>query len=334
MTLPNYSLRQLLESGVHFGHQTHRWNPLMEQYIYGSRNGIHIIDLTQTMTLLSTALDAIHKMVSKGGSILFVGTKRQAQTPISEAAQKCAQYYINYRWLGGTLTNWKTVSNSIMRLKELDQIGLEELDGFTKKERLNIEKEHGKLKLSLGGIKDMKSLPDMLFVIDTNKESIAIKEAKKIGIPVVAILDSNSSTDGVDFPIPGNDDAARALALYCELASQTILDGLESQLGSAGIDLGSSAEGVNENIDEPEEPKTDDTNLEAVEVTANTDQENSNSETAKEENSKVSTEKISSKNPDEQENESKKEGKTVLDKKIEQPEGSNLEQTNDNKDND
>ena len=334
MTLPNYSLRHLLEAGVHFGHQTHRWNPLMEQYIYGSRNGIHIIDLTQTMTLLSTALDAIHKMVSKGGSILFVGTKRQAQTPISEAAQKCAQYYINYRWLGGTLTNWKTVSNSIMRLKELDQIGLEELDGFTKKERLNIEKEHGKLKLSLGGIKDMKSLPDMLFVIDTNKESIAIKEAKKIGIPVVAILDSNSSTDGVDFPIPGNDDAARALALYCELASQTILDGLESQLGSAGIDLGSSAEGVNENIDEPEEPKTDDTNLEVVEVTANTDQENSNSETAKEENSKVSTEKISSKNPDEQENESKKEGKTVLDKKIEQPEGSNLEQTNDNKDND
>ena len=334
MTLPNYSLRQLLEAGVHFGHQTHRWNPLMDEYIYGSRNGIHIIDLTQTMTLLSTALDAIHKMVSKGGSILFVGTKRQAQTPISEAAQKCAQYYINYRWLGGTLTNWKTVSNSIMRLKELDQIGLEELDGFTKKERLNIEKEHGKLKLSLGGIKDMKSLPDMLFVIDTNKESIAIKEAKKIGIPVVAILDSNSSTDGVDFPIPGNDDAARALALYCELASQTILDGLESQLGSAGIDLGSSAEGVNENIDEPEEPKTDDTNLEAVEFTANTDQENSNSETAKEENSKVSTEKISSKNPDEQENESKKEGKTVLDKKIEQPEGSNLEQTNDNKDND
>ena len=186
---------------------------------------------------------------------MFVGTKRQAQSPVSEAAQKCAQYYINYRWLGGTLTNWKTVSNSIMRLKELDQIGLDELEGFTKKERLNIEKEHGKLKLSLGGIKDMKSLPDMLFVIDTNKESIAIKEAKKIGIPVVAILDSNSSTDGVDYPIPGNDDAARAIALYCDLASQTILDGLESQLGSAGIDIGSSDQAVSENLEDSDEPR-------------------------------------------------------------------------------
>jgi len=250
MTLPNYSLRKLLEAGVHFGHQTHRWNPLMDEYIYGSRNGIHVIDLTQTMTLLSVALDAIHKMVSKGGSVLFVGTKRQAQAPISEAAQKCAQYYINYRWLGGTLTNWKTVSNSIKRLKELDQIGTEELEGFTKKERLNIEKEHGKLKLSLGGIKEMKSLPSMLFVVDTNKESIAVKEAKKIGIPVVAVLDSNSSTDGINFPIPGNDDAARAISLYCELVSQTILDGMESQLGSAGIDVGSATEVVGEDIPE------------------------------------------------------------------------------------
>jgi len=333
MTLPNYSLRQLLESGVHFGHQTHRWNPLMEQYIYGSRNGIHIIDLTQTMTLLSTALDAIHKTVSKGGSILFVGTKRQAQSPVSEAAQKCAQYYINYRWLGGTLTNWKTVSNSIMRLKELDQIGLEELEGFTKKERLNIEKEHGKLKLSLGGIKDMKSLPDMLFVIDTNKEAIAIKEANKIGIPVVAILDSNSSTDGVDFPIPGNDDAARALALYCDLASQTILDGLESQLGSAGIDIGSSDQTVNENLENTDELREDDTNSEAVELIENKDQEKNKSEPAEKEKLEVKVNKANFKKSDLKENQSKKEDKTVLDEQNEKSESSNLEQVNDKKEN-
>ncbi len=334
MTLPNYSLRKLLEAGVHFGHQTHRWNPLMDQYIYGSRNGIHIIDLTQTMTLLSVALDAIHKMVSKGGSVLFVGTKRQAQSPVSEAAQKCAQYYINYRWLGGTLTNWKTVSNSIMRLKELDQIGLEELDGFTKKERLNIEKEHGKLKLSLGGIKDMKSLPDMLFVIDTNKESIAIKEAKKIGIPVVAILDSNSSTDGVDYPIPGNDDAARAIALYCDLASQTILDGLESQLGSAGIDIGSSDQVVNENLDDSDEPREADANSETVEVIEKKDQEKSNSEPEKKEKSEVKTKKTNSKKSDVKENQSKKEDKTVLDEENEKPESSNHEHANNEKEND
>ena len=333
MTLPNYSLRKLLEAGVHFGHQTHRWNPLMDQYIYGSRNGIHIIDLTQTMTLLSVALDAIHKMVSRGGSILFVGTKRQAQSPISEAAQKCAQYYINYRWLGGTLTNWKTVSNSIMRLKELDQIGLEELEGFTKKERLNIEKEHGKLKLSLGGIKDMKSLPDMLFVIDTNKEAIAIKEAKKIGIPVVAILDSNSSTDGVDFPIPGNDDAARALALYCDLASQTILDGLESQLGSAGIDIGSSDQTVNENLENSDELREDDTNSEAVELIGNKDQEKNKSEPAEKEKLKVKVKKANSKKSDVKENQSKKEDKTVLDEQNEKSESSNLEQANNKKEN-
>ena len=238
MNLPSYNIRQLLEAGVHFGHQTHRWNPLMDEYIYGSRNGIHILDLTQTLTMLDTALSEIHKLVAKGGSVLFVGTKRQAQQAIAEAASKCAQYYINYRWLGGTLTNWNTVSNSILRLKELEAFDESQLALFTKKERLNIEKEHQKLNLSLGGIKDMKNIPDMLFVIDTNKEAIAIKEAKKIGIPVVAILDSNSSTDGVDFPIPGNDDASRAISLYCDLVSKTILDGMESQLGSAGIDLG------------------------------------------------------------------------------------------------
>jgi small subunit ribosomal protein S2 len=235
----------------------------MDEYIFGSRNGIHILDLTQTLTMLSTALDAIHKVVSKGGSILFVGTKRQAQFPISDSAQKCAQYYINYRWLGGTLTNWKTVSKSIVRLKELDQLGLEELDGYTKKERLNIEKEHGKLKLSLGGIRDMKSLPSMIFVVDTNKEAIAIKEAKKIGIPVVAVLDSNSSTDAINFPIPGNDDASRAISLYCELVSQTILDGMESQLGSAGIDIGEALEAPAETMPNTKEV---DTSLEAKRV--------------------------------------------------------------------
>lgn len=248
MNLPSYNIRQLLEAGVHFGHQTHRWNPLMDEYIYGSKNGIHILDLTQTVIMLDAALSEIHKLVAKGGSILFVGTKRQAQQPIAEAASKCAQYYINYRWLGGTLTNWKTVSNSILRLKDLEAFDEDQLALFTKKERLNIEKEHQKLNLSLGGIKDMKSIPDMLFAVDTNKESIAVKEAKKIGIPVVAILDSNSSTDGVDFPIPGNDDASRAITLYCDLVSKTILDAMESQLGSAGIDLGEAENPMSEEL--------------------------------------------------------------------------------------
>ena len=248
MNLPSFNIRTLLEAGVHFGHQTHRWNPLMDEYIYGSKNGIHILDLTQTVTMLDAALSEIHKLVAKGGSILFVGTKRQAQQPIGDAASKCAQYYINYRWLGGTLTNWNTVSNSILRLKDLESYDEGQLALFTKKERLNIEKEHQKLNLSLGGIRDMKNIPDMLFVVDTNKESIAIKEAKKIGIPVAAILDSNSSTDGVDFPIPGNDDASRAISLYCELVSKTILDAMESQLGSAGIDLGEAEKPMSEEL--------------------------------------------------------------------------------------
>ncbi len=248
MNLPSFNIRTLLEAGVHFGHQTHRWNPLMDEYIYGSKNGIHILDLTQTVKMLDAALSEIHKLVAKGGCILFVGTKRQAQQPIGDAASKCAQYYINYRWLGGTLTNWNTVSNSILRLKDLESYDEGQLALFTKKERLNIEKEHQKLNLSLGGIRDMKNIPDMLFVVDTNKESIAIKEAKKIGIPVVAILDSNSSTDGVDFPIPGNDDASRAISLYCELVSKTILDAMESQLGSAGIDLGEAEKPISEEL--------------------------------------------------------------------------------------
>ena len=257
MNLPSFNIRTLLEAGVHFGHQTHRWNPLMDEYIYGSKNGIHILDLTQTVTMLDAALTEIHKLVARGGSILFVGTKRQAQQPIGDAASKCAQYYINYRWLGGTLTNWNTVSNSILRLKDLESYDEGQLALFTKKERLNIEKEHQKLNLSLGGIRDMKNLPDMLFVVDTNKESIAIKEAKKIGIPVVAILDSNSSTDGVDFPIPGNDDASRAISLYCELVSKTILDAMESQLGSVGIDLGEAEKPMSEELPQEKDLETE-----------------------------------------------------------------------------
>ncbi|MEO0622324.1 MAG: 30S ribosomal protein S2 [Pseudomonadota bacterium] len=238
MALPDVSLRQLLEAGVHFGHQTHRWNPKMAEFIYGDRNGIHIIDLTQTVPLLDAALNAMREVVAKGGRILFVGTKRQAQQPLADAAARSAQYFMNHRWLGGTLTNWKTVSNSINRLRDLD----DQLDGgasgFTKKERLNLERERTKLQLSLGGIREMGGLPDMIFVIDTNKESLAIAEARKLGIPVVAVLDSNSDPDGVSFPIPGNDDAARAISLYCDLSAQAIIDGMASQMGAAGFDLG------------------------------------------------------------------------------------------------
>ena len=242
MALAEFNLRQLLEAGVHFGHQKKRWNPKMEQYIYGARNGIHILDLTQTVPLLDAALQMVTQTVAKGGIILFVGTKRQAQKAISEAAEKSAQYYMNHRWLGGTLTNWKTVSNSISRLKKIDEQLEGNTDGLTKKERLNIEREQGKLQASLGGIRDMGGTPDLVFVIDTNKESLAIKEAQKLGIPVVAIIDTNSNPDGIDFPIPGNDDAARSVALYCDLIARAALDGMESQLGASGVDLGEKVE--------------------------------------------------------------------------------------------
>ena len=242
MALAEFNLRQLLEAGVHFGHQKKRWNPKMEPYIYGARNGIHILDLTQTVPLLDAALQMVTQTVAKGGIILFVGTKRQAQRAISEAAEKSAQYYMNHRWLGGTLTNWKTVSNSISRLKKIDEQLEGNTDGITKKERLNIEREQGKLQASLGGIREMGGTPDLVFVIDTNKESLAIKEAQKLGIPVVAIIDTNSNPDGIDFPIPGNDDAARSVALYCDLIARAALDGMESQLGAAGVDLGEKVE--------------------------------------------------------------------------------------------
>lgn len=238
MALPEVTLRQLLEAGVHFGHQTHRWNPKMARYIYGERNGVHIIDLTQTLPLLHQALVALRDCAAGGGRILFVGTKRQAQQPIAEAAKRCAQYYVNHRWLGGTLTNWQTISNSINRLKELDDILAEGAQGLTKKERLKLERERAKLEASLGGIREMGGVPDMLFIIDVVKEALAVAEARKLGIPVVAVVDTNADPDGIDYPIPGNDDASRAIALYCDLAARAIIDGMAQQLGAAGFDLG------------------------------------------------------------------------------------------------
>jgi small subunit ribosomal protein S2 len=242
MALPNVNMRQLLEAGVHFGHQTHRWNPKMAPYIYGSRNNIHIIDLTQTVPLLHQALVAIADTVAKGGRVLFVGTKRQASEAVAEAARSCAQYYVNHRWLGGTLTNWRTISNSIRRLKSLEEMLGGETQGLTKKELLQLTREKDKLERSLGGIKDMGALPDLLFVIDTNKESIAIAEARKLNMPVVAVVDSNCNPDGISHPIPGNDDAGRAITLYCDLISRAALDGIERAQGSAGADLGEAAE--------------------------------------------------------------------------------------------
>ncbi|MGR3433531.1 MAG: 30S ribosomal protein S2, partial [Shimia sp.] len=246
--LPEFSMRQLLEAGVHFGHQTQRWNPRMGPYIYGARNGIHIMDLTQTVPMLDAALNVIRETVAKNGRILFVGTKRQAQQPIAEAAEKCAQYYMNHRWLGGTLTNWKTVSQSINRLRAIDEQMEMGAEGLTKKERLGMERDQGKLQASLGGIREMGGVPDLLFVIDVNKEDLAIAEAKKLGIPVVAIVDTNCSPDGVDYIIPGNDDAARAIALYCDLAARAALDGMTAQMGAAGIDLGAMEEAYAEEI--------------------------------------------------------------------------------------
>jgi small subunit ribosomal protein S2 len=247
MTLPAFNMRLLLEAGVHFGHQSHRWNPKMAPFIYGARNNIHIIDLTQTTPMLHQALVKISDTVAGGGRVLFVATKRQASDSIAESAKRSAQYFINHRWLGGTLTNWKTISQSIRRLRQLDDI-LADPQGRTKKEILNLTREREKLNQALGGIKDMGGTPDLLFVIDTNKESIAIKEARKLNIPIVAIVDTNCDPDGIDFPVPGNDDAGRAITLYCDLVARAALDGLERSQTSAGVDVGASesppAEGV------------------------------------------------------------------------------------------
>jgi len=242
MALPDFSMRQLLEAGVHFGHQTHRWNPKMKPYIFGDRNNIHIIDLAQTVPLLSRALQAVSDTVARGGRVLFVGTKRQASELIADSAKRSAQYYVNSRWLGGMMTNWKTISNSIQRLRKLDEILSSEQSGYNKKERLNLEREREKLDKALGGIKDMGGTPDLMFIIDTNKEKIAIDEAKRLGIPVVAIIDSNCDPDLIDYPIPGNDDASRAIALYCDLIARAAIDGIARQQSSSGRDLGASIE--------------------------------------------------------------------------------------------
>ena len=241
MALPDFSMRQLLEAGAHFGHQTHRWNPKMDKFIFGSRSNIHIIDLSQSIPLLHQALVKVREVAAGGGRVLFVGTMRQASDPIATAAKRCAQYYVNHRWLGGTLTNWRTVSGSIARLRELEGL-LEggETSGRQKKEVLKLTRERDKLELSLGGIKDMGGIPDLMFVIDTNKEAIAILEARKLNIPVIAILDTNCNPDGITFPIPGNDDAARAIQLYCDLLADSVLDGLAAGQSASGIDLGAS----------------------------------------------------------------------------------------------
>ncbi len=237
--LPTFNMRQLLEAGVHFGHQAHRWNPKMGPFIYGVRNKIHIIDLTQSVPLLHQALVKISDTVAQGGRVLFVGTKRQASDAIAEAAKRSAQYYINHRWLGGTLTNWKTISQSIRRLRQLEDI-LADPQGRTKKEVLNLTRERDKLNQALGGIKEMGGTPDLLFVLDTNKEQIAIQEAKKLGIPIVAVVDTNCDPDNIDFPIPGNDDAGRAITLYCDLVARAAIDGIQRGQAAAGVDIGAA----------------------------------------------------------------------------------------------
>ncbi|MGB0162503.1 MAG: 30S ribosomal protein S2 [Candidatus Puniceispirillaceae bacterium] len=241
MAAPTFTMRQLLEAGVHFGHHTRRWNPKMEPFIFGERNGIHILDLQQTVPLLGRALTAMRDTAAKGGRILFVGTKRAASDKIAETAKACGQYYVNHRWLGGMLTNWATVSQSIKRLRDLEaRLSSDEVNQLGKKEILQLTRERDKLELTLGGIKEMGGLPDMLFILDTNKEDIAVLEANKLNIPVVAVIDSNASPAGVDFPIPGNDDAMRAITLYCELAQATVLDGLQAEMMASGSDVGAA----------------------------------------------------------------------------------------------
>ena len=261
MALPDYSMRQLLEAGVHFGHQSHRWNPKMKDFIFGVRNNIHIVDLAQSVPMLHRALQAVSDTVAKGGRILFVGTKRQAQDPVAEAAKKCAQYYVNSRWLGGTLTNWKTISGSIKRLRQLDEVlSSGEANSYTKKERLTLQRERDKLDRSLGGIKDMGWLPDMIFVIDTNKEDIAIKEARRLNVPVAAIVDTNCDPDGITFVVPGNDDASRAISLYCDLIAKAAIDGISRAQGEMGVDVGAAAQPIVEELP----PAVDDAGYEVL----------------------------------------------------------------------
>ena len=269
MALPDFTMRQLLEAGAHFGHQSHRWNPKMAPYIFGSRNSIHIIDLAQTVPLLHQALKAVSDTVSKGGRILFVGTKRQASEEIAAAAKRSAQYFVNARWLGGMLTNWKTISASISRLRKLDEQLTEGARGLTKKERLMMSREREKLETALGGIKDMGGVPDLVFVIDTNKEALAIKEANRLKIPVIAILDTNSDPDGIAFPVPANDDAGRAIQLYCDLVARAAIDGISRGQGAQGVDLGAAETPIPEPLPEPPavEPAPDASEPEAASAT-------------------------------------------------------------------
>lgn len=253
MALPDFSMRQLLEAGVHFGHTTRRWNPRMSPYIFGKRNGVHILDLEQTVPMLHQALVFVRDVVAGGGRVLFVGTKRQASETIADAAKRCGQYYVNHRWLGGTLTNWKTISLSIRRLKELENRLQDEVSGLTKKELLNLTRERDKLERALGGIKDMGGLPDVLFVVDTNKEHIAVDEARVLKIPVVAVLDSNSDPAGITYPIPGNDDALRAISLYCDLIANAVLDGIQAEVMASGGDVGEAEETPSETLPETAE---------------------------------------------------------------------------------
>lgn len=248
MAMPQFTMRQLLEAGVHFGHHTRRWNPAMAPFLFGVRNQVHIIDLQQTVPLLDRALNQVRSTVAAGGRVLFVGTKRAAAEHIAEAAQRCGQYYVNHRWLGGMLTNWKTITGSIKRLRGIDDMLAGDTTGLTKKEILDITRDREKLERSLGGIKDMGGLPDLLFVIDTNKEKLAIEEANKLGIPVIAVLDSNSDPKGVTYPVPGNDDAIRAITTYCDLVSGAVLDGISAELAASGQDIGASEEVPVENI--------------------------------------------------------------------------------------
>ena len=248
MALPEFTMRQLLEAGVHFGHQTRRWNPKMRPYLFGVRNGVHVIDLEQTVPLLHQALVSLRAAAAGGGRILFVGTKRQASKPIAETARRCGQYYVNHRWLGGMLTNWKAISGSIKTLAELEETLADETAGLTKKELLQLVRRRNKLELALGGIRDMGGVPDMLVVIDTNKEDIAILEARKLGLPVVAIIDSNCDPDFVTHPIPGNDDAIRAINLYCDLFARAVIDGLQEELAASGADVGAAEEGLAEDL--------------------------------------------------------------------------------------
>src|SRR4029079_4348458 len=259
MAMPTFTMRQLLEAGVHFGHHTRRWNPKMKPFIFGVRNGVHIIDLEQTVPMLYAALEAVRSAVAGGGRVLFVGTKRQASEKIAEAAKRCGQPFVNHRWLGGMLTNWKTISQSIKRLRELEEQVGGETQGLTKKELLNLTRELGKLERSLGGIKEMGGQPSLLFVIDTNKEAIAVAEANKLGIPVIGVVDSNSDPDGIVYPVPGNDAALRAISIYCDLVSDAVLDGLQQEAISAGVDIGEAEEAPSEPVPEPvpsAEPQT------------------------------------------------------------------------------